>query len=336
MRGERPEQRNPQDDSTRGDRSNTSEETAPAQPEKASEKVAEKAEDQGKPSEDEELTEDSAKNPAKRLELDPFGKLLGVQRAYRRSQGQCRAANLRACSALEIKLPTVDYPLRLAPSYMVLADQEQGQLSEFVLADKDAEAVRIYQLGKGQVVTLAENYFDNRDLPRLDHAQLLLYLTQLGIEDKRTMFVHYLDFLPWYEALWENAKYALLSLALALLLLLWMVVRRFGPLLPEAILERRSMIEHIDASGRWLWHLPGGPEVLLSAARKNTQQVLRRRIAEWGRLSPQEQVERLQQDGQFTAQKLWQALHEKPSANPLQFTTQVQTLQTLRRHYERK
>ncbi len=280
----------------------------------------------------------SGSNPAKRLELDPFGKFFSVQRAYRRQQGLCKASSLNACPAQQITLPKISYPLQIAPSYMVLTSTDKS--NQFELADQHAEAVRIYSLGQGQVITLAENYFDNRDLPRLDHAQLLLYVTQLGIDNKHTMFVHHLDFLPWYEALWENAKYALISLLVALALLLWMVVRRFGPLLPEAILERRALIEHIDASGRWLWHLPGGPELLLSAARTNTQQVLKRRIAEWGRLSPQEQVERLQLDSKldpkFSAQQLWQALHEKPSAQALQFTTQVQTLQTLRKHYERK
>lgn len=283
---------------------------------------------------EETSAEDSGGNPAKKLELDPFGKLMQVQRSYRRLDGRCRKSDLGTCATFALQLPKLSYPLHIAPSYMVL--KGVGLPDKLVLADSDKEAVRIYSVGQGQIVTLAENYFDNRNLARLDHAQLLLYLTNLSIDSKHTMLVRNLDFLPWYEALWENGKAALVSVAVICMLLLWMAMRRFGPILPEAEVQRRAMIEHIDASGRWLWHLPGGPDLLLAAARASTTALLRKRIPEWGRLSPQEQVERLVQETKLAEPKLWQALHEKTMPQAVQFTTQVQTLQLLRKHYERK
>ena len=283
--------------------------------------------------------EDSAanaegENPANKLELDPFGKFLQVYRSYRRLEGSCRKVDLSSCAAFSVRLPNLSYPLRIAPSYMVL--KGDGLPDQLQLADNQREALRIYRVGKGQIVTLAENYFDNRDLARLDHAQLLLHLSSLSIDNQHTMLVRNLDFLPWYEALWEHGKAALVSVAVICLLLLWVAMRRFGPVLPEAEMQRRAMIEHVDATGRWLWHLPGGPELLLAAARVSTTALIRKRIPEWQRLTPKDQVERLVLETKLAEAKLWQALHEKPLPQAVQFTTQVQTLQSLRKHYERK
>ena len=270
-------------------------------------------------------------NPANKLDLDPLGKIVQVKLADRPVDMKCKRDE---CKTTSMHLAPLPYSLMLGhPRQILVGPDREAQL---VAADKHLHAVRIYRQGKGHIVTIAQNYFTNRLLQHYDHAELLLHLTQLNRNAKHTIIIKNLDFTPWYQALWDEAYMALISLAFAGILLLWMGLRRFGNLLPEPVQIRRALIEHIDASARWLWHLPAGAELLLSAARANTSAILQRRIPEWNRLSPQEQVARLEGEVKLSQQQLWHALHEKAATQALAFTEQVQTLQILRKQYERK
>jgi hypothetical protein len=53
--------------------------------------------------------------------------------------------------------------------------------------------------------------------------------------------------------LWEHARELMISLLLIALLALWAVSRRFGPLRGLAPPVRRSVVEHIRASGGFQW-----------------------------------------------------------------------------------
>ena len=106
-------------------------------------------------------------------------------------------------------------------------------------------------------------------------------------------------------------------------------------MLPEAGQERRALMEHVDASGRWLWKLPQGRTVLLLAARYATTQVLQRRVPGLQQMQPGEQVHILAQACQLAAASVASALHHPAATLPPDFTRQIQTLQQLRKHYER-
>jgi hypothetical protein len=68
------------------------------------------------------------------------------------------------------------------------------------------------------------------------------------------------------------------AVAAALLLLLWLarIIPRFGPLEPAEEPPRRSLLEHIVASGRFLWSRGAGAS-LLEAARERAVRLARRR-----------------------------------------------------------
>jgi len=139
----------------------------------------------------------------------------------------------------------------------------------------------------------------------------------------------------WYELLWQNFPFALTVFGIGMVLLLWRAVMRFGPILPDPNFERRSLLEHIDASGRWLWLMPGGPEVLLAASRASLRQLLQRRAPELQGLSIDEQLERLAEKTKMDVASLRSAWMEGVARHPQEFTLQIKTLQQLRTHYER-
>ncbi|HEX7641889.1 MAG TPA: DUF4350 domain-containing protein [Burkholderiaceae bacterium] len=202
-------------------------------------------------------------------------------------------------------------------------------------ADDGASAVRIFDYGKGRVVILAERYFDNYSLPAYDHGELLLGLAALNAHGKNVILIEHVDIASWLSILWHAAPYAICVLAAFLLLWAWYSMRRFGPQLPEPDDRRRALLEHIDASGRWLWKSTRGRDIMLAAMRRVTERTLTRRIPELRKLAPERQVERLAADGKMSRAELERALLDAPGRLPIEFTRQIQTLQDLRAHYER-
>jgi hypothetical protein len=208
--------------------------------------------------------------------------------------------------------------------------------------DAAGDAVRVYAEGRGHVVLLAQNYFDNHHLGRYDHAEMLLGLTRLSKSaqpgkpfGQHFLIVRGLDMAKWYEALWENFRPGLIGIGCVLSLLLWTALRRFGPTLPEPALERRSLLEHIDASGRWLWQVAGGREMLLGAARSAANKAWQRRRPELLRLHPDQQIERLAEACNLAGADLVSALRHPAGKTPAAFTRQIQTLRQLRKSHER-
>ncbi len=233
--------------------------------------------------------------------------------------------------------PGASYPLQLQAVYGRLLQVKSGPAPRF--GDASGGLVRVYAEGRGHVVLVAQNYFNNHYLNRYDHAELLLGLTRLAAQDrgagKHFLIVQGLDMAKWYQALWSNFSKALIGIGCVLLLLLWRALRRFGPPLPEPTLERRSLIEHIDASGRWLWKIPGGREILLRAARAACNQAWQRRAPDLLRLHPDQQIERLASRCNLAAADLVSALRHPAGKTPAAFTRQIQTLRQLRKSHER-
>lgn len=208
-------------------------------------------------------------------------------------------------------------------------------------ADDDADdvdqlteqrAVRIYAQGKGRVVMLATNYFNNQALPLYDHAELLLHLTHLA-PGGHVQLVRMLATVPWYAALWNGFPLLIVSLAAALLLWLWRAVRRFGPMLPDPLPRRRALMEHVNASGRWLWQSPAGRIALLEATRSAALAAVGRRAPELLRLAPDEQCRQLADACRLAPGQLDAALHGAAPSLPADFTRHISTLHTLREHY---
>jgi pimeloyl-ACP methyl ester carboxylesterase len=183
---------------------------------------------------------------------------------------------------------------------------------------------------------VSDNYFNNQRLPRFDHAELLLGLARLNQQGRNVMMVLHADAAPWYAVLWRAAWMPLTALALLLALLLWRAARRFGPMLPEPATERRSLIEHIEASGNWLWRAKGGRDVLLAAARQETLALLRRRAPELHPLGDDEKAARLARLCNAQLIDMRSALHGPAASQPAAFTRQIQLLQQVRIHYERQ
>ncbi|TCS37389.1 uncharacterized protein DUF4350 [Paucimonas lemoignei] len=290
-----------------------------------------------------------------KVETDPVAARFGVTLKH----AKCECKKKESASAKESSLftppeikgkaadrltdftpPGAGYALQLDVSYVGM---RSGKAHPAPLhGDVAGDAVRVYAEGRGHVVLVAQNYFNNRQLARYDHAEMLLGLAQLrqGAHTGKPSAAHFIivrdiDMVKWYQALWDNFRPALIGAVCLLLLMLWTALRRFGPILPEPTLERRSLIEHIDASGRWLWKLKGGRELLLEAARAAANKAWQRRSPELLRRHPDEQIERLAKASNLAVADVADALRHPAGKTPAAFTRQIHTLRQLRKSHER-
>lgn len=115
-------------------------------------------------------------------------------------------------------------------------------------------------LGVGRVIALTDtDIWDNQRLHHLDHARLLVDLSQ---GKQALVWVEQIDMPGLLEWLWPRSWP--LASALAALLLAWLASRlpRRGPLLDRALHTDADFLEHLRASSRFLWRQRQRTELL--------------------------------------------------------------------------
>jgi hypothetical protein len=137
------------------------------------------------------------------------------------------------------------------------------------------------------------------------------------------------------DSLWtwlrRRAWPALAALAALLLAGLWAATPRFGPLQADPGLGRRSLLEHLDACGRYLWRQDRG-QTLVAAARAAFIRHLDQARPGWERLAPEALAERLAQRAGLPEAQVRRALLDLAPNHPGAYLEAIQTLQRLRKN----
>jgi hypothetical protein len=146
--------------------------------------------------------------------------------------------------------------------------------------------------GKGLLTAATSlNFARNDDVGELDHAELLWRVLTLAPATSFQVFFH-----PERLSLWrflvEHAAPALVGGFLVLGLWLWRIAPRFGPVPADPPPARRRLLEHLRASGRYLW-TEGLRGELAAAARDAALRRLARAQPDFAVASPAEKAARL-------------------------------------------
>ena len=119
-----------------------------------------------------------------------------------------------------------------------------------------AEAARLLSFRRGGgFVTVATSigFLQNGRIGQEDHAEFLWHLLNFNRATPSLQVLNRPERLSLWGFLKEHAAEALASSIALLLLWLWHIAPRFGPVAPDAPPARRRLLDHLRASGRYYW-----------------------------------------------------------------------------------
>jgi hypothetical protein len=109
--------------------------------------------------------------------------------------------------------------------------------------------------GEG-LVTLAANldFIENQAIDDYDHAEFFWQMVHARYDEPTSVWlVHQDDMPPLWKLIWKHAWALVLTLAMLIPLTLLALSPRFGPMIPKPQPGRRRILEHIHASGLFMW-----------------------------------------------------------------------------------
>jgi hypothetical protein len=128
----------------------------------------------------------------------------------------------------------------------------------------------------------------------------------------------------------EHGWMVIASLALFLLVWLWRIGSRFGPLLSDPPRDRRDFSEHVIAASEFLWR-NGASSALLAAPRQEIRRTIGLRRPDLADLESPQLAERLAQIADMPRSRVERALELAATRNESEFTQIVRDLESLRR-----
>ncbi|HNP63428.1 MAG TPA: hypothetical protein PKH39_05790 [Woeseiaceae bacterium] len=185
--------------------------------------------------------------------------------------------------------------------------------------------------GSGYVTLIADDeYFLNRSLGDEDHARFLLDVVAGYVPSGKVWFVLDSSFPALWQLIWNNAAYAVVAAAAALMLWLWSVIPKFGPAIEPAVTARRSILEHVSAAGHFAWRHHG----TASLARSSIDALLHDaeiRHPDISRMSPDNQARALARLSDIDAQTILAVLLHHNESRHREFANNIQALQKVRK-----
>jgi len=163
----------------------------------------------------------------------------------------------------------------------------------FYAGAADAPQLLSFRRGKGFVtVATGLGFLQNRQIGENDHAEFLWRLLSLNRATPSLQVLNRPERLSLWTFLEDHAAEALASSIALLVLWLWRIAPRFGPVAPDAPPARRRLLDHLRASGRYYW-AKGLRAELVNAARDAALRRLARAQPDFADAPDAEKVSRL-------------------------------------------
>jgi hypothetical protein len=183
--------------------------------------------------------------------------------------------------------------------------------------------------GRGHVTVMSSFApFHNRTLGRYQHAQLLWHLASDRGTNAPVWLVRRLQTQSLPGWLVANALPALIALGILLLVALWRVMPRFGPLVPQSAPDRRSLTEHLAAVGRF-YSSQGQRAALIKTLRQDALDALAAKVPE---TRAEESTARLKTAARVSGMRARELVHAftGPATGAREFTGAVCILREFR------
>ncbi|MCA1853222.1 MAG: hypothetical protein LC647_12725, partial [Beggiatoa sp.] len=198
------------------------------------------------------------------------------------------------------------------------------------LADTFGAHVLRYRVGQGAITVLTDDgLLTNREIGKHDHAALAAWLLEPR-HGGAVWIIRDHDAPPLWAWLWKYAAPVVLAVLALLAVWLWGATRRFGPIAPDTAAERKSLVEHITASGLFLWQ-HGASGTLMAAVVQALRQRIRARHPAWAGLAVGDLSAKLAAFTGLPEAAIARALAADPRRSGERFTQDLETLESLRR-----
>jgi hypothetical protein len=167
-----------------------------------------------------------------------------------------------------------------------------------------------FEMGRGRLTVLSDDRFLTNDaIDRLDHA---LFLAQLAQGYDKAWLLYSSKMPSLIRLLWNSAPQLLVGGLVLLLLLLWSMGMRTGPLLCRGWTPRRNLMEHLDAAARYAWRMDGA-RLMCVTSQQGLEQAWRRRHLILGRMNQRQRCEWIAARAGLTPGEVETALYGRPS-----------------------
>ncbi len=192
-----------------------------------------------------------------------------------------------------------------------------------------AHALR-FALERGHITVLSDLlWMHNRELANADNAALLWRV--VNAQAGQTVWLIHGEQRPsLFSLLLEHAAPLLKAVALFVLVWLWQVSRRFGPLQAPRENPRRRLGEHLEASGRHLMQ-HGAVATLREASRQRLLTQVQRQHPQWRRLPAEKLAQHLGERAHVESAAILRVLGTSTPDNLLQFAADIRLLNRLRK-----
>jgi len=232
-----------------------------------------------------------------------------------------------------------DAPLRMRVQPQFFWDEPERDLHLSVESEYGLHLVEV-QEGKGFVTALTDNVFMfNENIGELDHAEIALRLFGLQAKQRAgaqlggglpVWFVTRDEPAPPYLTIWEHTWTLFVGVGALILAWVLMASQRFGPPIWLDRSVRRSLMEHVEASGRFLWR-QGSRGRLVAVERRALLERVRARHPAWLGLEPAELHRRLASLARMPEDEVAQLMRwpEKQSPSPEDLVANLRALQRI-------
>jgi len=256
---------------------------------------------------------------------DPMLDALGVRRRPTRAPADD--------GLLEVRLPHAPEPMKVRMHALQSLEAPQASLR---IRGKVATHLVHFRSGRGQVTVLNDLAFlRNGPIGANDHAEFLWQLVRFQPEADAVFVFDNPQKLSLARWLADNAWAALAAAAGLLVLWLWRIAPRFGPLAPDPEPVRRRLLDHLRASGRFQWST-GGAATLAESAREAALRRVARAQPDFAGLGAHERAQRLGETLGLTADEAGRVLRPAQNLAPQEFATRMRVFQRIHERLSRR
>ena len=217
------------------------------------------------------------------------------------------------------------------PEFRIELDRAAADVRVFEITDANGMHLATMRKGLGLVTAMTDDYFLTQPvIGDWDHAELVYRLAHFNGRTGPVWIAWGDEYPAALTLIWRHAWMVVTSALLVLGLWLWSASRRFGPLEPEPSLERRELMEHVRAAGRFQWRRGAAP-ALLAATRAALLERVRERHPGFAALVPAEQAARLAEISGLPRERVLRALAFSTDTDAGRFAQNIRTLEKIRR-----